>query len=102
MIYRVSGGVLDFYLFLGPEPDNVVQQYTQVKYFWPLRLNMHLYLFFLKYFGRPFMPPYWALGFQISRYGYKDLQDMKNVLDRFKKNDIPLVIKLSVMNIDKP
>ncbi len=30
LIYRVSGGILDFYIFLGPEPENVVQQFTQV------------------------------------------------------------------------
>jgi len=37
------------------------------------------------------MPPYWALGFQISRYGYENLDDMKAVLARFQDNDIPLV-----------
>ncbi len=62
---------MDFYLFLGPSPESVVQQYTH-------------------YFGRTFMPPYWALGFQISRYGYQNLDDMKQVLDRFKLNGIPL------------
>jgi len=30
LIYRVTGGVLDFYVFLGPEPENVIQQFTQV------------------------------------------------------------------------
>ena len=49
-----------------------------------------------KYFGRPFMPPYWALGFQISRYGYKNLDDMKGVLERFQKYKIPLVYNFQV------
>lgn len=71
IVYRVTGGVLDFYVFLGPEPENVIQQYTQ-------------------YFGRTFFPPYWSLGFQISRYGYKDVDDMENVLAGFEKNEIPL------------
>jgi alpha-glucosidase (family GH31 glycosyl hydrolase) len=44
-----------------------------------------------KYFGRTFFPPYWALGFQISRYGYENLDAMKKVLDRFDANEIPLV-----------
>ena len=36
------------------------------------------------------MPPYWALGFQISRYGYPNLDDMKKVLERFQEHNIPL------------
>ena len=30
--FRTIGGVLDFYVFLGPTPDLVVQQYTEVYY----------------------------------------------------------------------
>ena len=30
LIYRTTGGVLDFYVFMGPDPENVVQQFTQV------------------------------------------------------------------------
>ena len=29
MVYRTIGGVLDVYLFLGPSPEGVVQQYIQ-------------------------------------------------------------------------
>lgn len=28
--FRTLGGVLDFFVFLGPSPENVVQQYTGV------------------------------------------------------------------------
>ncbi len=28
--YNVIGGILDFYIFLGPTPEDIVQQYTQV------------------------------------------------------------------------
>lgn len=53
--------------------------------------NFEIRIYLFKYFGRPFMPPYWALGFSVSRYGYKDLEDMKKVSKRFEDNQIPLV-----------
>ena len=28
--YRTIGGILDFYIFLGPSPEDVVKQYTKV------------------------------------------------------------------------
>lgn len=30
LTYRTTGGILDFYLFLGPTPELVTQQYTEV------------------------------------------------------------------------
>ncbi|RLV83702.1 hypothetical protein DV515_00016396, partial [Chloebia gouldiae] len=63
-------GILDFYLFMGPTPENVVQQYTEA-------------------IGRPHMPAYWSLGFQLSRYGYNSLDVLKATVDRMKHYDIP-------------
>lgn len=40
LTYRTIGGVLDFYVFLGPTPENVIQQYTQVTLFY------EFYIFF--------------------------------------------------------
>lgn len=70
LTYRTIGGILDFYIFLGPTPENIVQQYT-------------------KLIGRTFMPPYWSLGFQLCRFGYKDLDEVKRVVADMKKYGIP-------------
>lgn len=63
---RTIGGVLDFYLFLGPTPEEVVQQYTQV-------------------LGRPMMPPYWALGFHL---GFKQSNQILKKLENMRSKDV--------------
>ncbi|XP_050841756.1 sucrase-isomaltase, intestinal-like [Serinus canaria] len=70
LTFRTIGGILDFYLFMGPTPENVVQQYTEA-------------------IGRPHMPAYWSLGFQLSRWGYNSLDVLKKTVDRMKHYDIP-------------
>src|SRR5699024_9988281 len=70
--FKTSGGVLDFYLFTGKQPEEVVQLY-------------------LGLIGRPMMPPFWGLGFQISRYGYKNTEDIQKVIARNRKHHIPFV-----------
>ena len=41
--------------------------------------------------GRPLMPPYWWLGFQICRWGYKNLTHTRNVVERNIAAGIPYV-----------
>ncbi|XP_038050832.1 sucrase-isomaltase, intestinal-like [Patiria miniata] len=71
LTYRTIGGVLDFYLFFGPTPENVVSQYTEA-------------------IGRPVMPPYWALGFQLSRWGYNSIDRVKEVVKQMTDAQMPL------------
>lgn len=68
--YRTIGGILDIYVFVGPTPEEVVSQYTQV-------------------IGRPYFPPYWSLGFQLCRYGYNNLQTLQATVDRMRAANIP-------------
>ena len=71
--FRTIGGVLDMYVFLGPKPDDVIQQYTAV-------------------IGRPLIPPYWSLGFHLCRYGYNSATNLKTVINRNRQLGIPYVI----------
>ncbi|NXD88637.1 MGA protein, partial [Halcyon senegalensis] len=70
LTYRTTGGILDFYLVLGPTPELVVQEYTAL-------------------IGRPVMPPYWALGFQLCRYGYANDTEIAKLVEDMKAAGIP-------------
>ncbi|CAH7470230.1 probable maltase-glucoamylase 2 [Phodopus roborovskii] len=70
LTYRTIGGILDFYMVLGPTPELVTQQYTQL-------------------IGRPAMTPYWALGFQLSRYGYQSDDEIASLYDAMVAAQIP-------------
>ncbi|XP_062955067.1 sucrase-isomaltase, intestinal [Cynocephalus volans] len=68
--YRTTGGILDFYIFLGDTPEQVVQQYQQL-------------------IGLPAMPAYWSLGFQLSRWSYNSLDVVREVVQRNREAGIP-------------
>lgn len=70
LTYRVIGGILDLYIFLGPTPSDVVQQYTEVV-------------------GKPFLPPYWSLGYHQCRYGYGSANRTREVWQRTRDAGIP-------------
>ncbi|KFZ65954.1 Maltase-glucoamylase, intestinal, partial [Podiceps cristatus] len=70
LTYRTVGGILDFYMVLGPTPELVVQEYTAL-------------------IGRPVMPPYWALGFQLCRYGYENDTEIAKLVEDMRAARIP-------------
>uniref|UniRef100_A0A914R550 Uncharacterized protein n=1 Tax=Parascaris equorum TaxID=6256 RepID=A0A914R550_PAREQ len=49
LVFRTIGGMLDLYFFPGPTPEEVIQQY-------------------LALVGKPALPAYYALGFQVSLF----------------------------------
>uniref|UniRef100_A0A8D0GY36 Lysosomal alpha-glucosidase n=1 Tax=Sphenodon punctatus TaxID=8508 RepID=A0A8D0GY36_SPHPU len=72
LTWRTTGGILDFYIFLGPDPKSVVRQYLDV-------------------IGYPFMPPYWGLGFHLCRWGYSSTTVTRQVVQNMTKALFPLV-----------
>ncbi|XP_066220354.1 probable maltase-glucoamylase 2 [Saccopteryx leptura] len=74
--YRIIGGIFDFYVFLGDTPEQVVQEY-------------------LALIGRPFMPSYWNLGFQLSRRNYGNIMELKKVVKRTQEAKIPYDVQYS-------
>lgn len=37
------------------------------------------------------MPPYWSLGFQLSRWGYNSIDVLEKTVERLRQYDIPHV-----------
>ncbi|KAK5608749.1 hypothetical protein CRENBAI_020963 [Crenichthys baileyi] len=70
LTYRTLGGILDFYIVLGPTPEMVVQEYTAL-------------------IGRPVLPAYWSLGFQLCRYGYANDSEIEQLYSEMIAAGIP-------------
>ena len=76
--WRTIGGVLDFYVLLGPQPSDVIRQYTQLV-------------------GSPHLPPYWALGFHLCKFGYNSLDNMIAVFNRTRSAGIPYDVQVIIV-----
>ncbi|XP_075528814.1 lysosomal alpha-glucosidase-like [Dermacentor variabilis] len=65
-----TGGILDLYFFVGSTPTQVVQQYQ-------------------KLVGLPFMPPIWALGYQVWMANYTSLNEVKGAVTALDQAGMP-------------
>ncbi|XP_070840184.1 lysosomal alpha-glucosidase isoform X1 [Chaetodon trifascialis] len=70
LTWRTIGGILDFYVFLGPDPGSVIQQYVEVV-------------------GYPAMPIYWALGYHLCRWGYNSSDSTWEIVKSMRNYGIP-------------
>jgi len=69
--HKLVGGIFDIYFFYPGTAEFVMRTYHD-------------------FIGRPYLPPFWSLGYHQSRYGWKNLDKVKSVVDNFNKNDLPL------------
>ncbi len=67
---RFDGGMLRYYFIPGPLA-RAIQRYAELT-------------------GKPPLPPKWALGYHQSRWGYKSQEEILNVVNQFKKHNLPL------------
>jgi alpha-glucosidase len=70
MRWHADGGSLDWYVFAGPEPAQVVERLTEIV-------------------GRTPLPPLWALGYHQSRWGYDSADEILDVARALRRRRIP-------------
>lgn len=80
LTWRSVGGIFDFFVFLGPSPTDVVKQFSSLV-------------------GKPFLPPYWSLGFHLSRYGYYNIETMKATWNRTIAANIPFDVQWNDIDV---
>ncbi|XP_038050076.1 sucrase-isomaltase, intestinal-like [Patiria miniata] len=77
--WRTTGGILDFYIFTGPTPEQVIQQYQEV-------------------IGRPEIPPYWALGLHLGIESFGNAQALENFVMENVEAQVPFDVIFSGMD----
>ncbi|GFQ97998.1 sucrase-isomaltase, intestinal, partial [Trichonephila clavata] len=78
--FRTIGGVIDLFFIVGNnDPEYLSELYTALV-------------------GKATIPPYWSLGFQLSRYGYNSLENVKNAVERTR--DAGIAQDVQFLDID--
>ena len=65
-----EGGYIDFFVFTGATPGEVIRKYTQLT-------------------GRPQLVQGFALGYHQSRWDYKSTKEIRDIIANLDKNEIP-------------
>ncbi|MGB8322585.1 MAG: TIM-barrel domain-containing protein [Candidatus Acidiferrum sp.] len=68
--FGAEGGPIDYYVFCGPDPKQVIRTYAWLT-------------------GLPPLPPLWSLGFQQSRYSYETEARVREIAARLRADKIP-------------
>jgi alpha-glucosidase len=69
--FQAEGGAMDYYFFRGPSIKKILGRYAELTGHMPL-------------------PPMWSLGHQQSRYSYYPDRLVEQVVERYRKDDLPL------------
>ncbi len=69
--HKTIGGIVELYFFYPGTAEEVLRKYHDL-------------------IGRPYVPPFWSMGFHFCRYSWKTLDAMKNTVAGFEQADIPL------------
>ncbi|MGL5869209.1 glycoside hydrolase family 31 protein, partial [Clostridium chrysemydis] len=80
--FGAVGGQIRYYFILGDDIKDVVKEYTSLT-------------------GKMDMPPLWSLGYQQNRFSYFSKEEVYDLVNTFKENEIPLdVIYLDIDYMD--
>ncbi len=81
--YNAIGGIVDIYFFFHGTPEAIVKEYHNA-------------------IGKPYLPPFWALGWHQASEELNSLQQLKDAVKEYKEKKIPLEsLMLDVQYMDK-
>ena len=66
-----AGGLQDVFIIVDSSPANVANGFYDL-------------------IGKPVLTPFWILGWHQCRWGYKTLDDIKEVVSKYSEYDLPL------------
>lgn len=70
-VITIDGTDFDFYYIKGEKPIEIVKEFRRA-------------------IGKSYIPPFWAFGYQQSRWSYPDAETVDRVIDGYDKAEIPL------------
>jgi alpha-glucosidase len=77
--FGADDGEMNYYFFGGSTIPNIIKDYTALT-------------------GRTPMPPLWSLGFQQSRWGYDNQEQLLNIAQTFREKKMPADVIVSDIN----
>ncbi len=71
LTFESKGGPWRYYFIAGDNPESVMESYSQLT-------------------GRQPLPPRWAFGNLLSRFGYKNETEVRDIVRKMKQDDFPM------------